>query len=129
MAIGFTTPIFNSLVTCEYVEEYSIDSTYKTNRVGVELFGAIANIDGVGYPLGYLLFGKTAGISEEAEENAKAITLRDWFAKMKELGFNPKFFFSDKDSATMQAIRVIFGPLCYASFGEQETFLAKISQS
>lgn len=100
------------MVNCSHIQEYFIDSTYKTNRVDVELYGIIANVNGVGYPLAYMLYGKTAAMSIEAEENVKAITLREWFLEMKDIGFNPGFFFSDKDAATMQAIRVVFGDLC-----------------
>lgn len=101
------------MVNSNYVEEYFVDSTYKTNRrVGAEVFGIIANVNGVGFLLAYMLYSKTPGASADAEENAKAITLREWFTRMREFGFWPKFFFTGKDAATMLAINVVFGAQC-----------------
>ena len=53
-ALGFTLP-FIRVVNHQDVEEYHVDSTFKANQLGYELFGVIATVNGVGFPIAYLL--------------------------------------------------------------------------
>lgn len=52
-AFGFTSPFFATLVRNSSVKEWHIDSTFKTNRKGYELFGVVANCEGAGYGAAY----------------------------------------------------------------------------
>jgi hypothetical protein len=49
--LGFTTGFFDLFVHSDQINEYHVDSTYKTNRAGFELFGIVANAQGSGYPI------------------------------------------------------------------------------
>ena len=59
-SVAFVTPLFRILAQDERVEEYHIDSTFKTNRKGYELFGIVGNCCGAGYGVAYLLLRTTS---------------------------------------------------------------------
>ena len=42
------------------VEEFHVDSTYKTNRSGHELFSVITSLNGIGFPIAYFLLKMNA---------------------------------------------------------------------
>lgn len=48
-------PLFASITTLGDVEEFHVDSTYKTNRTGHELFAVVATVNGIGFPIAYFL--------------------------------------------------------------------------
>ena len=60
-------------------KEVGIDATYRTNRKNMELVTLMANKDGVGYPLGYMLMSST----EEIQPHAKTAVLEKFLAHFK----------------------------------------------
>lgn len=68
-ALGFSFP--NAMAKHAGTTEIGMDATYKTNQKNMELFSVIANMDGVGFPLGYLLLSATEEI--KAHDKTKAI--------------------------------------------------------
>ncbi|KAG2214782.1 hypothetical protein INT45_011563 [Circinella minor] len=53
--LGFTMPLFRVICEMAEVEEFHVDSTYKTNRTGHELFSIVASVNGIGFPIAYFL--------------------------------------------------------------------------
>ena len=74
--------------------------------MGSELYGIIANVNGVGYPIAYLLYTAL----DTAPPFTKTTTLVEFFQTLSNRGFDPLFFFSDKDQAQMSAIETVWGP-------------------
>ncbi|KAF7730058.1 hypothetical protein EC973_003003 [Apophysomyces ossiformis] len=105
-AFGFITPLFYSVSSCFYVEEYHIDSTYKTNRANCELFGIVGNVNRMGIPIAYMLCDTS--LADSDIDNAKALVITEFLTKPKEEGFDPKFVFWDKDQAQMYAIQSVW---------------------
>jgi hypothetical protein len=85
------------------VKEFHVDSTFKTNRAGFELFGVIANVYGSGYPIAYLIM-KVDTTSQNDQESDKTAVLKLFFREMKNQGLNPEFMFCDKDISEINAI-------------------------
>ncbi|KAG2221941.1 hypothetical protein INT45_013277 [Circinella minor] len=46
--LGFTMPLFRVICEMAEVEEFHVDSIYKTNRTGHELFSIVASVNGIG---------------------------------------------------------------------------------
>ena len=46
-------------------KELAIDATYGTNNIGMDLFAVLAEVDGAGVVLAYLLLGKRPGVVGE----------------------------------------------------------------
>ena len=74
--------------------------------MGSELYGIIANINGVGYPIAYFLYTAL----DTALPFTKTMTLVAYFQTLRDHGFDPLFFFSDKDQAQMSAIKTVYCP-------------------
>lgn len=90
----------------DLVEEFCIDSTYKTNRQGSELFGVLANVNGAGYPITYLLYNTTHAPAEA--EQPKTTILTNFFGTLhNDYNMHPAIMISDKDTTQMGAIRTI----------------------
>ena len=53
-------PLFSVICGLGDVEEFHVDSTYKTNRSGHELFSVVASVNGIGFPIAYLLLKMNA---------------------------------------------------------------------
>lgn len=63
--------------------------------------GIIANVNGAGFPVAYLLFETRLASSDVY--TPKAEVLIAFFERLKPLRFQPKFIFSDKDAAQISA--------------------------
>ena len=50
-AVAFITPFFDMVVGDSRVEQYLMDATYKTNQLGYDLYGVLANVRGTGFPI------------------------------------------------------------------------------
>lgn len=83
-----------------------MDATYKTNRYGHELYAIIASVDGVGFPVAYMFVN-----IQQATDNSQLKTraIATFCTKLKQTGFEPKYFFTDKDMAQINAIEDAFG--------------------
>jgi hypothetical protein len=111
---GFKTGFFNILTRSNQVTEYHVDSTYKTNRAGFELFGVVANVYGSGYPIAYLIVKVDTSATpsrpnnDVVQDTPRVTALKTFFQVMKDQGFNPTFMFTDKDQAEINAIEAIW---------------------
>ncbi|SAL97591.1 hypothetical protein, partial, partial [Absidia glauca] len=112
---GFKTGFFDLLVRSDQVTEYHVDSTYRSNNAGFELFGIVANVYGSGYPIAYLLMKINASSNnnnnnnnnnndDHEENNSRIGVLKTFFQRMKSQGLNPTFMFCDKDISEINAI-------------------------
>ncbi|SAL95591.1 hypothetical protein, partial, partial [Absidia glauca] len=106
--LGFKTGFFDLLVQSDQVTEYHVDSTCKTNRAGFELFGVVANVYGSGYPIAYLIVKVASNTNVSGEDTGRITALKTFFQEMKDRGFNPTFFFTDKDQAEINAIEAVW---------------------
>ncbi|SAM04532.1 hypothetical protein [Absidia glauca] len=66
---GFKTGFFELLVRSDQVTKYHVDSTYRSNNAGFELFGIVANVYGSGYPIAYLLMKINASSNNNNNDN------------------------------------------------------------
>ena len=92
------------------MEEFHVDSTYKTNRLGYELFGIVANINGCGFPIAYMIFGvDETRVPENRRRPTRMDFIHRFFRCLHNNGLGPKFMFSDKDLGQINAIESVFG--------------------
>lgn len=108
-AFGFKAPFLNLCIESSrddnLVKEYHIDSTYRTNQAGCDLFAAIANTNGAGFPVAYLFFKHTMPEDENTlAVGCKIPALTAMFRTMQERGLVPHFMFCDKDISEITAI-------------------------
>ena len=158
-------PIFDSIKVLPEVEEYHVDSTYKISHTGHELFGIVAQVNGIGIPIAYFLLKlnntntnnnnnnnnnhRHADVATTATTNPlnllttfptstlihlpthQAVTNSQlpssyvpltieqeathsehivlFFSKLREVGLNPHFMFTDKDEGQITAIAYVWG--------------------
>ncbi len=100
-AIGFKTSFLNTLLLQD--ASICIDATYKTNRQGCELYAVIMNVNGVGFPLAYLLLQLKTGIAFN-----KTVMLQRFLMCLKERGLMPRYVFTDKDVAQINALKSVW---------------------
>ena len=87
-----------------------MDSTYKTNRMGYELFGVIANFNGCGFPIAYMFLGvNDARVPEYERAPSRMDMIERFFRTLRRAGFAPVFMFSDKDLGQINGIENVFG--------------------
>ncbi|KAI9491741.1 hypothetical protein BDB00DRAFT_930163 [Zychaea mexicana] len=107
-AIGFTMPLFDVICGSQQLaEEYHVDSTYKTNRAGYELFGIVATVNGVGFPIAYMLLKLTPQsqlVNDGEDDTFRVGVIAEFFKCLKQAGLQPKFMFTDKDWGQICAI-------------------------
>jgi hypothetical protein len=108
--LGFTTGFFDLFVHSDQVNEYHVDSTYKTNRAGFELFGIVANVQGSGYPIAYMIMNVDSRTNRANQDTHRVAVLKLFFRAMKDRGLNPTFMFCDKDMAEINAIEATWNP-------------------
>ena len=95
-AFGFATPLFNRIIAAPSVNEYHVDSTFKTNRAGYELFVVISSVNGAGFPIAYLVLDTHHAVHRD---HAKTAEIQEFFRALPNEGLRPKFMMTDKDSA------------------------------
>lgn len=88
------------------VTEMAMDETYGTNSAGMGLFTVLAEVDGAGIPLAYLLVEVVADDDgrKRADSGATMHLLQDFLSTLKEAGCSPLFFGCDKDMSEVKAI-------------------------
>ncbi|SAL97432.1 hypothetical protein [Absidia glauca] len=93
------------------VKEYHVDSTYRTNQAGCELFAVIGNINGAGFPVAYLFFKHNLQENETSlASGCKIPAMTAMFQCMHERGLAPLFMFCDKDISEIVSITNVWGP-------------------
>ncbi|CAB4440590.1 unnamed protein product [Rhizophagus irregularis] len=98
--LGFITPFFDQL---KNNKEVVVDVTYKTNALEFELYAAIGQIDGCGYPIAYLFLNNA-----KKSDGIRTAILTEFFQSLKQNGLiNLRFFLTDKDWAQISAARQV----------------------
>lgn len=99
--------------------ELVMDETYGTNSSGNGLFAVMAEVDGSGIVLAYLLADIIPGDDGKKHSNPGAMInlLQQFLARLRHFGFAPAFFGCDKDMSEIAAIGYAFPEssrqLCY----------------
>ncbi|KAJ7097343.1 hypothetical protein C8R44DRAFT_717397 [Mycena epipterygia] len=83
------------------IEEIAMDSTWKTNSLGHELYGIVGEANGQAIPTSFMFMGT----SEDAETGAKERTLRHLIRNVKQHCKNIMFTGSDKDTTEINGFR------------------------
>ena len=88
--------------------ELAIDETYGTNSAGMGLFTVLAEVDGAGIPVAYLLVEVKPNKNgkKKADSGAMIQLLQEFLGPLKSAGFNPTFFGCDKDQSEITAIQL-----------------------
>ena len=102
-------------------KELAMDATYGTNNAGMNLFAVLAEMDGTGIPLAYCFIGKIPsvdGAMQGADPGATTGILRQFLSHIRQAGFSPTFFGTDKDQSEISAVKQVWGEgvtlqLCY----------------
>ncbi|PKC16183.1 hypothetical protein RhiirA5_493960 [Rhizophagus irregularis] len=86
------------------INECGIDATYNTNNLTFELYVLLAEVNGSGYPLGYLFLDNNGnGIS-----GARTNTITKFLREFQIRGILPQFFLTDKDFAQISAAQEVW---------------------
>ncbi|KAK7018772.1 hypothetical protein VNI00_018234 [Paramarasmius palmivorus] len=97
----------------ENVEELAMDSTWKTNALGYELYGFVAEANGQALPLAFSFTSTDGTAAEGAKERMLVAVLN----RLKASCPNVTFLLHDKDMTELNACRVVFPDakhqLCY----------------
>ena len=84
-----------------------------TNGGNFELFSAVAEAEGSGIPLAFLLIST----GKDAPSGAKQAVLESFLGALKNLGVRPEFTLSDKDWSEIKAMEAVWPEakhqLCY----------------
>ncbi|KAE8218322.1 hypothetical protein CF319_g7780 [Tilletia indica] len=93
--------------------EISLDATFGTNSSGHDLFAVLAEVDGTGVPLMYLLLDT----KDMRGDGRRIEILSQVLAMLKGMGISPLFVGCDKESAELRAIGQVWPDakiqLCY----------------
>ncbi|KAJ3965249.1 hypothetical protein EV361DRAFT_811027, partial [Lentinula raphanica] len=81
------------------IEEVLMDSTWKTNALGYELFAIVGELNGQAIPLAFLL----VTLTEAANEGTKESILRDFISWIAKQCPKIKFTLTDKDVTEINA--------------------------
>ncbi|KAJ3831199.1 hypothetical protein F5878DRAFT_521331, partial [Lentinula raphanica] len=81
------------------IEEILMDSTWKTNALGYELFAIVGELNGQAIPLAFQL----NTLTEAADDGVKELLLRDFIRWLARRCPNIKFTLSDKDITEINA--------------------------
>ncbi|PCH44631.1 hypothetical protein WOLCODRAFT_50308, partial [Wolfiporia cocos MD-104 SS10] len=84
----------------EHTQELAMDSTWNTNGANFEVFATVAEAQGSGIPLAFLLILT----SPEAASGAKQDVLENFLGEVKKLGMDPEYTLTDKDWSEINAM-------------------------
>ncbi|KAI9310380.1 hypothetical protein BX666DRAFT_2033110 [Dichotomocladium elegans] len=91
----------NQMRSCEIILDEAASRGFN------KLFGVVAAINGVGFPVAYLLLDVN---SEQVDPlNEKKHVIRRFFSVLRQKRLMPTFFFTDKDAAQIYAIEAVWG--------------------
>ena len=87
-------------------------------KSGMGLFAVLAEVDGAGIPFAYLFVDVQKGSEQTTAAPLATLGLLTCFlTSLKDGGFNPVFFGSDKDVSEIEAIQTVWpstvNQLCY----------------
>ncbi|KAF0468863.1 ATP-dependent DNA helicase pif1 [Gigaspora margarita] len=111
IAIGFITPLLKEIKNCNIsISEIYLDVTYKTARGCYELYGVIADVEGTGFPIAYLILDTTKVIDTNTGTEKRRKVLECFLESVKSHDINLDFVFTDKDFAEINAATKVWGP-------------------
>ncbi|KAI9484540.1 hypothetical protein BDB00DRAFT_878740 [Zychaea mexicana] len=91
----------------QLAEEYHVDSTFKTNRAGYELFRTVATVIGVRFPIAYMLLKLTPQsqlVNDGEDDTFHVGVIAEFSTCLKQAGLQTKFMFTDEDWGQICAI-------------------------
>lgn len=88
--------------------EVYIDSTHRTNVNKAELFGIIAEENGTGIPIGYMLMENKPTVDSEAFPGEVTSCCTRFFQYAFQNGLNPRMIHTDKSAAEINAIKAVW---------------------
>ena len=100
-------------------KELAMDATFGTNNAGMDLFAVLAELDGTGIPLAYIFVETLPSEDSNRRSDPGATThiLSQFIYYLKDSGFNPIFFGTDKDHSEISAVKAVWPnvsiQLCY----------------
>ncbi|ODQ68719.1 hypothetical protein LIPSTDRAFT_7498 [Lipomyces starkeyi NRRL Y-11557] len=106
VSLAFLTPCFThrSKYSLAKMTEVFIDSIFRTNKHGYELYCVLTEYDLVSLPLSYLLLD-TRGIQEEGKRGSR---LAAWLTALRREGLRLHVVHTDKDFAEVTAASIAF---------------------
>lgn len=111
-AIEFIMPLLKAIKNCNIsINEIYFNATYKTARGHFELYGIIADVDGSGFPIAYLIFDTTKVSDTSTSTGKHRKVLKSFLETIKVSNINPDFVFTDKDFAKINAVTSVWGPI------------------
>ena len=97
-------------------KELAMDATFGTNNAGLDLFSVLAEVDGTGVALAYCFVG-IADETRRAQPGALTNILQQFLGRIRQAGFSPTFFGTDKDQSEINAVQQVWPrttlQLCY----------------
>ncbi|KAF8577145.1 hypothetical protein K439DRAFT_1649156 [Ramaria rubella] len=87
-----------------FTQELAMDSTWNMNRQNFELFRAVAEVQGIGIPISYLLISTTKSTPKGSKEKIIA----KWLQSLKDKGIHPEFVLTDKDQSEINAVKLVW---------------------
>ena len=106
------------------VNEIFVDATHKVSKAPTYLYSIVGCEQGYGIPLGFMLMS----VRDKQDDKETGVTgqvtrcIRNFFAKAKELGLNPRFVHTDKDFGEITAAQVTPGWFLHGSKFVQEVW-------
>ncbi|CAG8632278.1 14026_t:CDS:2, partial [Cetraspora pellucida] len=83
--------------------DIGVDATYNTNKMNLELYSVFAEVDGMGFPLAYMLLTTATAMVD----GVRTRMIAHFFDNLRHMGINPTFVMTDKDSAQISAAELI----------------------
>ncbi|KAF0531203.1 ATP-dependent DNA helicase pif1 [Gigaspora margarita] len=110
--ISFITPLLEEIKNHDIsISEIYLDATYKTARGRYELYGIIADVEGTGFLIAYLVLDTTRAMDTSTSTGKCCKILECFLETIKAHDINPEFVFTDKDFAEINAATNVWGPL------------------
>lgn len=111
--IGFATNLGSDMRSAYTIEELFINSNFKTNAQGMELFCIVGKVVAAAFPLSYSITGRDPKITIASSDTFRKTCIENFVVAFKCHFYHlfPKFFLSDKDSGQLTAISFLYGIL------------------
>ena len=113
----YVLEVMEALKSC--AEELAMDATSGTNNVGMDLFAVLTEYDGTGIPVAYCFIETMIAQDgvRRVDPGALSRLLSQFLMPIRNAGFNPSFFGTDKDHSEITAVKQVWPDttpqLCY----------------
>lgn len=107
--IAFFAEDIIALRSVKHARELAIDASHGTNSAGMELYAILAEVDGTGVPVAYCFVEKKKETDSQVVRGGDmGNLLAQFLGELKNRGFTPQFFGTDKDFAEINAIQSVW---------------------